>query len=194
MKFRTLSIGYVLVLAVFLFAQRKTVAPQQSSLLASALPLNLGSSAAASVLDRLPQDRISAPLVVLDVRSHAREDSPYEISVNDIADWEQEHGEIPPGAFVVARTGSAKRELPDSTSTPKSARYSADAALFLIEGRNVLGLGTEAPAPHPATVRGGREIYQLASISNLDAVPVSGTFAVLANLQSHKPALYALLQ
>ena len=45
------------------------------------------------------------PLVVLDVRSKARINSNYEISVQDIADWENAHGEIPTGAVVMAYTG-----------------------------------------------------------------------------------------
>ena len=56
-------------------------------------------------VDQIPPERLIAPLVVLDVSAHAKDHADYQISVEDIARWEQANGQIPPGAVVVARTG-----------------------------------------------------------------------------------------
>ena len=68
-------------------------------------------------VDQIPPERLIAPLTVLDVTSQARRNPDYEVSVEDIAQWEQIHGEIPAGAVVVARTGWGVR-----WSSPKDYR------------------------------------------------------------------------
>ncbi len=56
-------------------------------------------------VDQIPAERLVRPLVVLDVQSKVRSNPDYEVSVQDIADWESAHGEIPSGAVVMAYTG-----------------------------------------------------------------------------------------
>ena len=56
-------------------------------------------------VDQIPAERLVRPLVVLNVRSKASGHPDYEISVQDIADWESQNGEIPSGAVVMAYTG-----------------------------------------------------------------------------------------
>ena len=60
-------------------------------------------------VDQIPVERLVRPLVVLDVRSKARSNPDYQISVQDLADWESAHGEIPTGAVVMAYTGWDER-------------------------------------------------------------------------------------
>ena len=42
-------------------------------------------------VDQIPVERLVRPLVVLDVRSKAKSNPDYQISVQDIADWENAH-------------------------------------------------------------------------------------------------------
>ena len=56
-------------------------------------------------VEQIPAERLVRPLVVLNVRSKVSDHPDYEISVQDIADWESQHGEIPSGAVVMAYTG-----------------------------------------------------------------------------------------
>ena len=142
MKIRTFVVGYVLALALFLFAQHHTGSAQSATfrgvvdLTHSADPRVATQVDAPAHLvfnlwtvDQIPPERLVAPLVVLDVSGNARNHPDYQISVADIAAWEQINGEIPLGAVVMARTGWDSR-WKDATRFPG---YSADAAKFLIE-------------------------------------------------------------
>jgi kynurenine formamidase len=176
MKFRTFTIGYVLVLAVFLFAKRHSDPSEPSSNFSRVVDLTRPGM---STVDEIPADRLMAPLVVLDVRSNAKTNPGYQISVDDIADWEQAHSEIPPHAVVIAETGLR-------TNSNSSPGYSLDAAQFLVEGRDVVGLGSDAPnvdssaslAVDKYTLSHG--VYHLENVANLDAVPASGSVVVIA--------------
>ncbi len=46
-------------------------------------------------VDQIPAERLVRPLVVLDVRGKAKGNPDYEVSVQDIADWESANGEVP---------------------------------------------------------------------------------------------------
>ena len=132
-------------------------------------------------VDQIPAERLVAPLVVLDITGRQRDRSDYQVSVEDIARWERTNGEIPLGSVVIARTGSSStvRDMPG---------FSEDAALFLVEGRKVLGLGSDAPSRDHAGAAAesyalSRSVYQLADVANLDRVPDHGAVVVVAPMK-----------
>jgi kynurenine formamidase len=101
-------------------------------------------------VDQIPTERLIAPLIVLDVSAKVTDDPDYQISVEDIARWEKAHGQIPLSSVVMARMGWDSRwnslkdyRNADSESTMHFPGYSLDAAKFLVDGRNVLGLGID---------------------------------------------------
>jgi len=134
MKIRTLIAGYVLALALFLFAQRHpdsssptgfhAVVDLTHSLDAGRVAHQPAGKSALSfeqmgtlidapagfarglwTVDQIPAERLLAPLVVLDVSTSIRNHPDYQISVEDIAKWEMVHSQIPLGSIVMARTG-----------------------------------------------------------------------------------------
>src|SRR5580700_9978435 len=153
MKIRTFVVGYVLALALLVFAQHHTQASPagefravvdlthtinervptfepggkdayQAETIATiekdhyfarkiSLPEHFGTHIDAPAhfarglwtVDQIPPERLIAPMVVLDVSANAKNHPDYQISVDDIAGWEQANGQIPPGAVVMARTG-----------------------------------------------------------------------------------------
>jgi kynurenine formamidase len=146
-------------------------------------------------VDQIPPERLIAPMVVLDVSGNAEHNPDYQISVDDIARWEQANGQIPLGAVVLARSGwnsrwdSAKSyRNADSKGIMHFPGYSRDAAQFLVEGRNVFGLGIDTLsvdygpsqdfAVHRYTL--AHSLYHLENVANLDRVPVSGATVVVA--------------
>ena len=246
MRIRTFVIGYVLALAVFLFAKRQADAGQpggfravvdlthavnakvptyelaeksayQAKTVATidkdkyfarniSLPEHYGTHLDAPAhfarglwtVDQIPVERLIAPLVVLDVTTKVKSNPDYQVSVEDIAKWEQTNGQIPPGVVVITRTGWESRW--DSTKDYRNADakgvmhfpgYSADAAKFLVEGRNVLGLGIDTlsidygPSPdfpvHQYTL--AHSLYHLENVANLDRVPQSGAIVVVAPMK-----------
>jgi kynurenine formamidase len=233
MKIRTLIAGYVLALALFLFAQRhpgsssptefravvdlthsigvptpayesaqppayqvKTVASiekGESSVRNSSLPRQFGTRIDAPArfapglwtVDRIPTERLIAPLVVLDVSANVNNHPDYQISVEDIAQWEQAHGQIPSGSVVVARTGwDARWKSPkdyrnaDHNGVLHYPGYSPDAAKFLVEGRTALGLGIDTLTIDHGPSKNfpvrqytlAHSVYQLENVANLDQI------------------------
>jgi kynurenine formamidase len=146
-------------------------------------------------VDQIPSQRLIAPLVVLDVQSRARQNADYQVNMDDIIAWEKEHGPVPMGAVVMARTGwdyrwnSVKRyRNADNKSIMHFPGYSLEAAQFLVQGRNTLGLGIDTMSVdygpskdlpvHKYTL--SHSLYQLENVANLGAVPESGATVVVA--------------
>jgi len=222
MKTRTLIAGYVLALALFLFAQRHPGVSQPTgfhavvdlthSVDAGALvnserlalsPEQFGTRIDAPArfarglwtVDQIPTERLLAPLVVLDVSSHIQDQPDYQISVEDIAKWEQIHSQIPLGSVVMARTGWDSRwhsvkdyRNADGKGTMHFPGFSPDAAKFLVEGRDALGLGIDTlsvdrGASKDFPVRQytlAHSVYQVENVANLDRAPASGGMVVVA--------------
>ena len=68
-------------------------------------------------VDQIPAERLVRPLIVLNVRAKANRHPDYEISVQDIAEWEGLNGAITSGAVVMAYTG-----WEDRWNSPKAFR------------------------------------------------------------------------
>jgi len=224
MKIRTLIAGYVLALALFLFAQRhpgsssptgfRAVVDLTHSFDAGALAHQPAGKSVLSfeqlgtridapagfarglwTVEQIPVERLLAPLVVLDVSASIRNHPDYQISVEDIAKWEKVHSQIPLGSIVMARTGWDSRwhslndyRNVDSRGVMHFPGYSADAAKFLVEGRNALGLGIDTLGIDYGLSRDfpvrqytlAHSVYQLENVANLDRAPASGGMVVVA--------------
>jgi kynurenine formamidase len=146
-------------------------------------------------VDQIPPERLFAPLVVLDVHTQARQDRDYQLSVKDIASWEAIHGQIPQGAVVMARTGWAARwpspqqyRAADGKGVPHSPGFSLQAARFLVQGRNVVGLGIDTATVDPGNVANSpvrryalsHSVYQLENIADLGQAPETGGVVLVA--------------
>ena len=146
-------------------------------------------------VDQIPPERLIAPLVVLDATAETERNVDYEVSVKDLAQWEQIHGEIPAGAVVLARTGWGVRwgSLAEYRNADKKGvmhfpGYSADAAKFLVEGRAVLALGIDTLSVDPGAAKTlvihqytlAHSVYHLENVANLERVPDAGAVVVVA--------------
>lgn len=247
MKIQTFVIGYVLALALFLFAQHRpemaettqaggfrevvdlthslpTPGSQSSQKAAFGLQTVAMTENARSsgpeissseqfatrmdapgrlvrgmwTVDQIPAGRLIAPMVVLDASAGARSNPDYEISVEDIARWEQANGQIPLGAVVMARTGWDSRwnsarsyRNADAKGVMHFPGYSEDAARFLAEGRNALGLGIDTPSLHHGSTKSlsvnqytsAHGLYVLTNVANLERMPASGAIAMVAPMK-----------
>lgn len=149
-------------------------------------------------VDQIPPERLIAPLVVLDVTQQVRINPDYEVSVEDIARWEQIHGDIPGAAVVLTRTGWSGRwnSSKDYRNTDKNGvmhypGYSRDAARFLVEGRSVLALGIDTLSVDPGSSTTfavheytlAHSVYHLENVANLERVPDAGSVVVVAPMK-----------
>jgi len=149
-------------------------------------------------VDQIPPERLVAPLVVLDVMAGTKGSADYQVSVGDIAKYEEAHGQIPASAVVIAHTGWDSRwnlannyRNADANGVMHFPGYSLEAAKFLVEGRGVLGLGIDTlsidygPSKdfpvHQYTL--SHSLYHLENVANLNRVPVGGSMVVVAPMK-----------
>ena len=149
-------------------------------------------------VDQIPPERLIAPLVVIDVMQQVKGNPDYELSVEDIARWEQIHGDIRSGSVVLARTGWSGRwhsrdeyRNADKRGVMHFPGYSSDAAQFLVEGRGVLALGIDTLSVDPGDSKTlavhqytlAHSVYHLENVANLDRVPDAGAVVVVAPMK-----------
>lgn len=149
-------------------------------------------------VDQIPAERLVRPLVVLNVRKRASNNPDYEVSVEDIAEWENAHGEIPSGAVVMAYTGWEDRWNSaklfnnfDKNRVPHYPGFSLQAAEFLVKTRDTIGLGIDtmsvdkgATSDYPVHQFTSRaSVYHLENVANLALVPAAGATVVVAPIK-----------
>ena len=92
--------------------------------------------------------------------------------MNDVADYERDHGAVPQGALVLL---TSKKE--------RTPQFSEDALHFLVEARNIVGIGnagTEVASSTEDRYLATKGIYELENVANLSLVPRSGVIAIAA--------------
>jgi len=131
---------------------------------------------------QIPAERLIAPLVVMDLKA-----SSAQISVDDIVNWEAQHGHVPQGAIVaIRRVGSA---LNRSDQFP----LSSDAGQFLMNARCTRGFIVETRASldsdhmlsHQIALHGN---YVVEGSARLTALPETGSIIIVAPEKSRNAA------
>jgi kynurenine formamidase len=149
-------------------------------------------------VEQIPAERLTAPLVVMDVRRKAARDPDYRVTVDDIGDWEQVNGQIPQSAVVFALTGWETRwesardyRNPDAGGVMHFPGFSPESARFLVEGRNIIGLGIDTLSVDYGASRtlpvhqytAAHSVYHLENVANLDRAPAAGGMVVVAPMR-----------
>jgi len=136
----------------------------------------------ALTIDKLSLNDLIAPCIVIDVSDRASES--YSLSVSEIEQFEQAHGKIASGSFVIVRTGWEKYwKQPDRyRNDHKFPSVSGSSAEFLLK-RNIVGLGVDVLSPdrpesgypvHGAVLGAGKYIVE--NIAHSEALPPIGSF------------------
>ncbi len=138
-------------------------------------------------MDKIPLKDMILPLVVFDVTPLLGKDPNLALTVDDVQEWEKEHGKVPKGSVAALRTDMYK----DWDTDPERFKrfpfpaWSLDAIKFLIEQRGVTAIGHEA-LDTDATESMESEIwllqndhYQIEVMANLDKVPATGAVIVV---------------
>lgn len=148
-------------------------------------------------VDQIPPHRLFGPAVVVDVRAEAAKDADFRLTVERLAQWESKHGRIPTGAIVLLRTGWAARwpdparyRNTDAAGVMHFPGFSIDAVKLLIE-RKVTGLGIDTlSVDYGASTEfevhklsHGADLYHLENLADLNALPESGAFLVVAPIK-----------
>ena len=150
--------------------------------------------------DTLPPGRFVGPACVVDVTKEAAEDNDFLLTPEFLLAWEEKHGRIPAGAWLLMRSGWSKRTgkaefLNIDENGSHTPGPSPDCVRFLAEERDVLGFGTECVGtdagnaggfdpPFPChNIMHGNGKLGLASLTNLDQLPPTGAIVIAAPLK-----------
>jgi kynurenine formamidase len=150
--------------------------------------------------DTIPARRFVGPACVIDVTADVARDPDFLLTMERLNEWEQAHGRVPRGAWVLLRTGWSRRT--DSASFlnaladgPHSPGFDAATSRVLAHDRDVLGVGVETigtdagqagrfdpPFPNHSIMHGAGK-FGLASLCNLDQLPPTGAVVIAAPLK-----------
>jgi kynurenine formamidase len=116
-------------------------------------------SKGAITADQVPFTSMVGPAAVIDFSQRAINNPDAMLSVDDIKKWESEHGSIPDGAIVVARSGwgrywpDKKRYLgTDKFGDVAHLRFpgfSADAVKYLLDSRKIAAIAIDTASMDP---------------------------------------------
>jgi kynurenine formamidase len=158
-------------------------------------PAHFGSGCA--TIDMIPADRLVAPLAVVRIADRTDADPDTLLSLDDLYAWERRHGRIPDGAFVAMDSGWDGRAAnppsflnADSSGVMHYPGFHPDAASFLVEERDIVGIGVDTlsldrgPATnfptHLIVLPAGK--YGVEALANLSQVPPAGATIVVGGL------------
>lgn len=159
-----------------------------------------GRDARKGATDTIPPSKFIGPAYVIDVTDQVVRDPDFLLMPEQVYGWEQRHGRIAAGSWVFLRTGWSRREgreafLNVAEDGPHSPGFHASTSRLLAEDRDVLGVGVETvgtdagqagtfdpPFPNHAIMHGAGK-FGLASLTNLDQLPPTGTVVIAAPLK-----------
>ncbi len=150
--------------------------------------------------DTIPPRRFVGPACVIDVTPDVVRNPDYLLTVDALEAWEEEHGRVPRGAWVLLRSGWSHRTdaadfLNVAADGPHSPGFDARTSRVLAHDRDVLGVGVETigtdagkaggfdpPFPNHSIMHGAGK-FGLASLCNLDQLPPTGAVLIAAPLK-----------
>ncbi len=146
-------------------------------------------------IDQIPLEEWIGPAAKIDVTEKCAENREYLLVVEDIQNWEKQHGRIPDGAWVIMYTGIDTQYYPDKKKvlgTDKKgdealpdlsfAGFSPESVDYLIKERDITGIAIDTPSVDYGKSKDfkvhqilcGADKLALENIANLDKLPASG--------------------
>ena len=166
---------------------------------------------------QVPPAQLVGPAVVVDKSAECAENPDFLLEVAHLAQWQAEHGPLPPRCWLLYRTGWDSRAhdqaafLNADETGPHTPGVSVQCARWLAEQVPIIGFGVETvgtdagaahgfdpPFPCHASLLGAGK-YGLTQLANLAKLPPTGAVIVVAPLPivggSGSPArVFALVQ
>lgn len=146
-------------------------------------------------VDEIPLHQWIGPAVSINVTAKCAKNRDYLLKVQDIKDWEKQHGNIPDHAWVIMYTGIDTEHYPDkekvlgTTKTGPEAvaelhfpGFSAESISWLLNERNIAGIAIDTPSidfgqskdfkVHQILCAANKPAVE--NIANLDKLPAKG--------------------
>jgi kynurenine formamidase len=143
-------------------------------------------------VDEIPLSHLTAKAVVLDIQSQAGSNPDYMLQVEDIAQWEKQHGSIPKYSMVFLLTGwgqywpDPSRYLgsptPEDSATLHFPGFSGEAVSFLVNQRAIYGIGIDTASIDPGQsktfqahqILGEANRFAIENVAHLERLPPQG--------------------
>jgi kynurenine formamidase len=149
-------------------------------------------------VDAIPLSRLLGSAFVIDVTAQSEANADYQVTTEDFARFEREHGMIPDNAIVLIRTGFSKR-------WPDAARYLGtatrgeegakllhfpglhpDAARWLVANRRIAAIGIDTASidyGQSSLFESHRVLYErdvpaFENITALERLPITGAYVI----------------
>ena len=146
-------------------------------------------------------DLLIGPGVVVDIEQRAEQDADTMLTVDDLRDWEAEHGDIPKGAIVLLHTGwgrhwknYARYKNQDATGGLHFPGFSGEAATWLIQERSIRGIGIDTLSIDRGQSKdfevhhiiNGNGRYGLENVAFSEKLPARGFHLIVAPIKIEK--------
>jgi kynurenine formamidase len=149
-------------------------------------------------VDAIPLTRLIGSAVVIDVTKESEGNADYQVTTEDVARFEREHGAIPDDAIVMIRTGfsrrwpDAARYLGTATRGEEGAKQlhfpglHPDAARWLVANRRIGAIGIDTASidyGQSSLFESHRVLYErdvpaFENITALERVPATGAYVI----------------
>ena len=151
-------------------------------------------------VSQVPPRQLVAPAVVIDKSAECADNPDFLLEVAHVEAWQQQHGPLPAGGWLLYRTGWDDRAhdqaafLNADATGPHTPGISVDCSRWLAEQAPIVGVGvetvgTDAGAAHSFdppfpchTILLGAGKYGLTQLANLAQLPPTGAVLVVAPL------------
>jgi kynurenine formamidase len=149
---------------------------------------------------QVPPRRLVGPAVVLDFAAQAQADPDFLLEVEHIRAWEEQHGPLPEGGWLLYRTGwdarshSQAEYLNADATGPHTPGMSTECARWVAQEAPVAGVGVETVGTDAGAAFGfdppfpchsyllGAGKYGLTQLQNLALLPPTGVVLIAAPL------------
>jgi kynurenine formamidase len=147
-------------------------------------------------VSQVPLRRLVAPAAVLDFTGQAAADPDFLLEIEHVQAWEQQHGSLPTGGWLLFRTGwDARSGDPAAYANEgRTPGISAACAAWLAKEAPIIGVGVETvgtdagaahafdpPFPCHALLL-GNDKYGLTQLQNLATLPPTGAVVIAGPL------------
>jgi kynurenine formamidase len=148
-------------------------------------------------LASVPAERLVGPAVVIDKSAEAESDPDFVLTVDDVRAFEESHGALPAGGWLLLRTGWDARAQDQEAflNGGRTPGFDTECARWLAQDTPLVGVGvetvgTDAGAAHsfepPFPVHNymlGAGKYGITQLANLARLPATGALLVAAPLK-----------
>ena len=145
-----------------------------------------------------PPDQRVVPAVVIDARAQSAANADYQLTKQDVLNWEAKHGTIAPGSFVIMFTGWQDKWNDPKAFINQDAKgnlhfpgFAGATTKWLVSARQIAGVGIDTHGVDPGSDTSYATNTEMANthkiaiecMTNLDKLPAKGATLVLAPLQ-----------